>query len=83
MAARTALRNSSKCLSFWSRREAACTSRRRQSGIAYARSRYLPVSKRSHRRRCAGAFAGQPWHDLVPGPVVSLIEQQMEVWLGG
>lgn len=38
------------------------------------------ISSTEVRRRIC---AGEPWHDLVPGPVAALIEQRMELWLGG
>jgi nicotinate-nucleotide adenylyltransferase len=38
------------------------------------------ISSSEVRRRIR---AGEPWHDLVPGPVASLIEARMELWLSG
>jgi nicotinate-nucleotide adenylyltransferase len=38
------------------------------------------ISSTEVRRRIR---AGEPWHDLVPCPVASLIEQRMELWLSG
>jgi len=38
------------------------------------------ISSTEVRRRIAAA---EPWRHLVPGPVVPLIEQRMELWLGG
>ena len=38
------------------------------------------ISSTEVRRRIR---AGEPWRDLVPGPVAALIEQRMELWLSG
>ena len=38
------------------------------------------ISSTEVRRRIG---AGEPWHDLVPGPVARLIERRMDLWLGG